>query len=64
MGWLAGGRFESPCLPTPPSPQETASSIRGIKLWTTNEYRHSGIRDDGSRIFERLLGMARNVIFD
>ncbi|PNW85587.1 hypothetical protein CHLRE_03g193700v5 [Chlamydomonas reinhardtii] len=44
--------------------QETASSIRGIKLWTTNEYRHSGIRDDGSRIFERLLGMARNVIFD
>ncbi len=44
--------------------QETASHIRGLKLWVTNEYRHSGIRDDGTRIFERLLGMARNVVFD
>lgn len=43
---------------------ETASHIRGLKLWVTNEYRHSGIRDDGARIFERLLGMARNVVFD
>ncbi|EFJ41741.1 hypothetical protein VOLCADRAFT_84021 [Volvox carteri f. nagariensis] len=43
---------------------ETAGTIKGLKVWVTNEYRHSGIRDDGGRIFERLLGMARNAIFD
>ncbi|KAG2483829.1 hypothetical protein HYH03_017352 [Edaphochlamys debaryana] len=44
--------------------EETAASIKGLKLWVTNEYRHSGIRDDGVRIFDRLLGMARNAVFD
>ncbi|GFR40817.1 hypothetical protein Agub_g1439 [Astrephomene gubernaculifera] len=43
---------------------DTAASIKGLKLWVTNEYRHSGIRDDGGRIFDRLLGMARNAVFD
>ncbi|GIL86949.1 hypothetical protein Vretimale_15518 [Volvox reticuliferus] len=42
----------------------TAATIKGLSLWVTNEYRHSGIRDDGGRIFDRLLGMARNAIFD
>ncbi|GLC38628.1 hypothetical protein PLESTB_000454000 [Pleodorina starrii] len=42
----------------------TASCIKGLKVWVTNEYRHSGIRDDGGRIFDRLLGMARNAVFD
>eukprot|EP00802_Teleaulax_amphioxeia_P034446 Tamp_40894.p2 GENE.Tamp_40894~~Tamp_40894.p2 ORF type:complete len:125 (+),score=25.90 Tamp_40894:61-435(+) len=28
-----------------------------MKLWVTNEYQHSGIRDDGYRILDRLLGM-------
>ncbi len=42
--------------------QETAAHIRGIRQWVTNEYAHSGIRDDGARIFEQLLAMARGSI--
>ena len=42
--------------------QETASQIQGIRQWVTNEYMHSGIRDDGARILERLLGMVRGSI--
>ena len=36
---------------------ETASQIAGIRLWITNEYMHSGLRDAGSRVFEHLMGM-------
>lgn len=36
--------------------------IRGLRVWATNEYKHSGIRDDGARIFDRLLSMARDVV--
>jgi hypothetical protein len=42
--------------------QETAAHIRGIRQWVTNEYMHSGIRDDGARIFEHLLAMARGSL--
>lgn len=42
--------------------QETAQHIRGIRQWVTNEYAHSGIRDDGARIFEQLLAMTRGSI--
>lgn len=42
--------------------QETAGKIQGIRQWVTNEYMHSGIRDDGARILERLLGMVRGSI--
>lgn len=28
-----------------------------MKVWVTNEYQHSGIRDDGFNILDRLLGM-------
>ncbi|KAK9800746.1 hypothetical protein WJX73_004303 [Symbiochloris irregularis] len=42
--------------------QETASHIQGIRQWITNEYMHSGIRDDGARIFEHLLALSRNTI--
>lgn len=42
--------------------QETAHKIQGIRQWITNEYMHSGIRDDGSRILERLLSMARGSL--
>jgi len=44
--------------------QESASRVRGLRQWVTNEYRHSGIRDDGGRILERLVALARDVIFD
>lgn len=36
---------------------ETASQIAGIRLWISNEYMHSGLRDNGSRVLDQLLGM-------
>ncbi|CAL9205674.1 unnamed protein product [Musa hybrid cultivar] len=36
---------------------ETASEISGIRLWVTNEYMHSGLRDSGCQVFEQLMGM-------
>ncbi|XP_018675961.2 uncharacterized protein LOC135627521 isoform X2 [Musa acuminata AAA Group] len=36
---------------------ETASEIAGIRLWVTNEYMHSGLRDSGCQVFEQLMGM-------
>lgn len=42
--------------------QQSAQHIKGMRQWMTNEYMHSGIKDDGARIFEKLLGMARESI--
>ncbi len=39
--------------------EATARTIDGARTWATNEYMHSGVREDGGRIFERLLAMAR-----
>lgn len=39
--------------------QETASGLKGLRQWITNEYMHSGIREDGPKIFDTLLGMTR-----
>lgn len=36
---------------------ETASKISGIRLWVTNEYMHSGLRDSGSHVFDQLMSM-------
>lgn len=36
---------------------ETTAHISGIRLWVTNEYMHSGLRDGGSHVFEHLMGM-------
>ncbi|MGJ9401906.1 alpha/beta fold hydrolase [Arthrobacter sp. KK5.5] len=36
---------------------ETASLVRGLRVWETGEYHHDGIADDGAGIFARLLGM-------
>jgi pimeloyl-ACP methyl ester carboxylesterase len=38
---------------------ETASAIRGLKPWITNEYEHNGIRADGERVLGRLIDMVR-----
>ena len=38
---------------------ETAASIRGAKVWRTDEYEHNGLRADGANILTRLLGMIR-----
>ncbi|CAK9236647.1 unnamed protein product [Sphagnum troendelagicum] len=39
--------------------QATAAQISGIRLWVTNEYMHSGIREDGSRVLDQLFGMIK-----
>ena len=31
-------------------------------LWVTNEFQHSGLRDDGEKIFETLLMMCNGEI--
>ncbi|EFN50920.1 hypothetical protein CHLNCDRAFT_141711 [Chlorella variabilis] len=42
--------------------QQTASHIKGIRQWITNEYLHCGIREAGVTIFEKLLNMVRGGI--
>jgi pimeloyl-ACP methyl ester carboxylesterase len=32
------------------------------KAWITNEYQHSGLRDDGATMFNKLYGMAKGTI--
>lgn len=36
---------------------ETAGAIRGAQTWVTNEYEHNGLRADGERVLDHLLGM-------
>lgn len=38
---------------------DTASQIANIRLWITNEYMHSGLRDSGSQVFDQLMGMLK-----
>ena len=38
----------------------TAREIRGARVWSTSEYMHSGIREDGGTIFTKLLELARD----
>lgn len=42
--------------------EETASQIRGLAPWITNEYEHNGLRVAGERILSRLLDLARGRI--
>jgi pimeloyl-ACP methyl ester carboxylesterase len=39
--------------------EETASQVRGLKPWVTNEYEHNGLRADGERVLGRLIDLAR-----
>jgi pimeloyl-ACP methyl ester carboxylesterase len=32
------------------------------KAWVTNDYQHSGLRDDGAAMFNKLYGMAKGTI--
>ncbi|KAL4024448.1 proline iminopeptidase [Cucumis melo var. makuwa] len=36
---------------------ETASQIAGIRLWITNEFMHSGLRDAGPQVLDHLMGL-------
>ncbi|MBX9689378.1 MAG: alpha/beta hydrolase [Candidatus Obscuribacterales bacterium] len=42
--------------------QQLARQIPKLRLWATNEYMHSGLRDDGERIIDRLLAMVNGAI--
>lgn len=39
--------------------EETAAQIKDIRTWVTNEYLHSGIREDGARVLDQLFGMLK-----
>lgn len=39
---------------------ETASAVRGLRVWETADFHHDGIADDGEAIFGRLLRLARS----
>lgn len=41
---------------------ETAEAIRGLRPWMTDEYEHNGLRADGGRILDRLIGLARGSV--
>ncbi len=38
---------------------ETAQLVRGLRPWLTNELDHNGLRADGERVLDRLLGLVR-----
>lgn len=41
--------------------EETAAMIPMMRPWLTNEYEHNGLRGDGGRILDRLIGLARGT---
>ncbi|MCU1689355.1 MAG: alpha/beta hydrolase, partial [Jatrophihabitantaceae bacterium] len=42
--------------------EQTASLVRGLRPWLTNEYEHGGLRADGARVLGRLIDLARDRI--
>lgn len=42
--------------------EETAAAIGGLRPWVTSEYLHDGLRADGARVLDRLLGLARGTL--
>ena len=41
--------------------RETAREVPGVRLWSTSEFEHNGLRADGGRILNRLLDLARGL---
>lgn len=41
---------------------ETVDRIPSMRAWVTNEYLHNGLRADGERILDRLIGMVRGRV--
>ena len=39
--------------------EETAAKIRGLKVWSTGEYEHNGIRSHGEEVLGKLLSMLK-----
>ena len=42
--------------------KETADCIGGARMWVTNEFTHSGVREDGPRVLKTLLALARGEV--
>ena len=42
--------------------EETARLLPGMRPWVTSEYEHNGLRADGTRILDRLIGLARGRV--
>ena len=40
----------------------TADLLPGMRRWVTDEYHHNGLRTDGGRILDRLIGLARGSL--
>lgn len=41
---------------------ETSKIFPDCKIWVTNRYQHSGLREDGEKILDTLLGMTRGEV--
>lgn len=68
-GRLKGNRVPAAALVLADDPyverrysEETAARTAGMRLWLTNQYLHNALRDDGARVLDRLLGLARGGI--
>lgn len=42
--------------------EETASRIRGMRTWLTNEYEHDGLTASSGTVIDRLLALARDQL--
>ncbi len=42
--------------------EETAAMLPAMRPWVTNEYQHNGLRADGGRVLDRLVGLARGRV--
>jgi pimeloyl-ACP methyl ester carboxylesterase len=42
--------------------EQTADLLPGMRRWLTNEYLHNGLRSDGGRVLDRLVGLVRGAL--
>jgi pimeloyl-ACP methyl ester carboxylesterase len=42
--------------------EETATRVRGLRPWLTNEYQHNALRADGEHVLGRLIDMLRGRV--
>jgi pimeloyl-ACP methyl ester carboxylesterase len=40
----------------------TADLLPGMRRWLTDEYLHNGLRSDGGRVLDRLIGLVRGTL--
>lgn len=39
--------------------ETAAAKIRGLKIWSTDEYEHDGLREDGEKVLDQLLKLLK-----